>query len=261
MDGKVTIYPISQATRATFTELYFRLTFFFFIQSGAKYVHIPSQGEMLGEEGDLMIFPPGASVTMENRPVMEGNYRALGLCYTNAHIAQVFGEDAGVRHGPPDIQVLRAKTHRPADILALIEDTLADNTLPSAIREHRLLEPLLWLRAQGFHLTTGAQDDPISQVRRLIESDLARTWTAVDVANHLAMSEATMRRRLAGAGQGFAKILLHTRLEHGLSLLQTTPARISEIALECGFKTPSHFSDAFRKRFGIKPKDIRLAAD
>ena len=78
---------------------------------------------------------------------------------------------------------------------------------------------------------------------------------------HFAMSEATMRRWLSKSGQGFAKTLLNTRLEHGLSLLQTTDDRISEIALDCGFKTPSHFSDAFRKRFGIKPKDIRLAAE
>ena len=83
---------------------------------------------------------------------------------------------------------------------------------------------------------------------------------ANEVAEHFAMSEATMRRWLSKTGQGFAKILLHTRLERGLSLLQTTDDQISEIALDCGFKTPSHFSDAFRKRFGIKPKDIRLAA-
>jgi transcriptional regulator GlxA family with amidase domain len=47
-------------------------------------------------------------------------------------------------------------------------------------------------------------------------------------------------------------------LEYGLSLLQTTDMQISQIALECGFKTPSHFSDSFRKRFNIAPKMIRF---
>ena len=119
----------------------------------------------------------------------------------------------------------------------------------------------MWLREQGFQLPTQVKDDPISQVRSLIESDLSHSWVAKEVAEHFAMSEATMRRWLSKGGQGFAKLLLHTRLEHGLSLLQTTHAPVSEIALDCGFKTPSHFSDAFRKRFGIKPKDIRLVAD
>jgi transcriptional regulator GlxA family with amidase domain len=69
-----------------------------------------------------------------------------------------------------------------------------------------------------------------------------------------------LRRLLVKSGQGFAKTLLNTRLEHGLSMLQTTNVPVSQIALDCGFKTPSHFSDAFRKRFEIRPKEIRTAA-
>ena len=159
------------------------------------------------------------------------------------------------------VQIVRASQHNPAGILSLIQDTLDNDALPATIRNHRLLEPLLWLREQGFQLPTQVEDDPISQVRSLIETDLSHAWMADEVAAHFAMSEATMRRWLSKTGQGFAKILLHTRLERGLSLLQTTDAQVSQIALDCGFKTPSHFSDAFRKRFGIKPKDIRLAAD
>jgi AraC-like DNA-binding protein len=260
MDSKVSIFPITQATTATFTELYFRLTFFFFIQRGSKYVLSPKQGEMLGEEGDLMIFPPGSMVTMENRPVMEGDYRALGVCYTHDLINSVFS-DVPKFDAAQGVQIVRASQHNPAGILSLIQDTLDNDALPATIRNHRLLEPLLWLREQGFQLPTQVEDDPISQVRSLIETDLSHAWMADEVAAHFAMSEATMRRWLSKTGQGFAKILLHTRLERGLSLLQTTDAQVSQIALDCGFKTPSHFSDAFRKRFGIKPKDIRLAAD
>ena len=260
MDSKVSIFPITQATTATFTELYFRLTFFFFIQRGSKYVLSPKQGEMLGEEGDLMIFPPGSMVTMENRPVMEGDHRALGVCYTHDLINSVFS-DVPKFDAAQGVQIVRASQHNPAGILSLIQDTLDNDALPATIRNHRLLEPLLWLREQGFQLPTQVEDDPISQVRSLIETDLSHAWMADEVAAHFAMSEATMRRWLSKTGQGFAKILLHTRLERGLSLLQTTDAQVSQIALDCGFKTPSHFSDAFRKRFGIKPKDIRLAAD
>ena len=260
MDSKVSIFPITQATTATFTELYFRLTFFFFIQRGSKYVLSPKQGEMLGEEGDLMIFPPGSMVTMENRPVMEGDYRALGVCYTHDLINSVFS-DVPKFDAAQGVQIVRASQHNPAGILSLIQDTLDNDALPATIRNHRLLEPLLWLREQGFQLPTQVEDDPISQVRSLIETDLSYPWMAAEVAAHFAMSEATMRRWLSKTGQGFARILLYTRLEWGLSLLQTTDAQVSQIALDCGFKTPSHFSDAFRKRFGIKPKDIRLAAD
>jgi AraC-like DNA-binding protein len=259
VDSKVSIFQITQATTATFTELYFRLTFFFFIQRGSKYVLSPKQGEMLGEEGDLMIFPPGSMVTMENRPVMEGDYRALGVCYSHDLINSVFS-DLPKLDAANGVQIVRVAENNPSGILSLIQDTLDNDALPETIRNHRLLEPLLWLREQGLQLPTQVEDDPISQVRSLIETNLSHSWMADEVAEHFAMSEATMRRWLSKAGQGFARILLHARLEHGLILLQTTNAQVSEIALDCGFKTPSHFSDAFRKRFGIKPKDIRLAA-
>ncbi|MEM5476697.1 AraC family transcriptional regulator [Pacificibacter sp. AS14] len=256
---KVSIYQISQATTATFADLYFRLTFFFFIERGSKHVETPTQGEMLGCEGDLMIFPPGSMVTMVNRPILGEDYRALGVCFTHALIDAVYADLPSPAEAK-GVQIVRAASHHPAQILALIQSTLEDETLPDVIRQHRLLEPLIWLREHGIYLPTQVEDHPISQVRSLIETDLSHPWMANEVAAHFAMSEATMRRWLSKTGQRFAKILLHTRLEHGLSLLQTTDAQVSEIALDCGFKTPSHFSDAFRKRFGIKPKDIGSAA-
>ena len=257
--GQVSIFPITQATTATFADLYFRLTFFFFIQRGEKYVKTPMQGEMIGREGDLMIFPPGAMVTMVNRPVLDDAYRALGVCFSHDLIDAVFA-DAPKAKNATDVQIVRSDRHNPNAILSLIQDNLANESLPEPIRQHRLIEPLIWLREQGIILPTTTEDQPISKVRRLVETDLSHPWMADEVAKRFAMSEATMRRWLSKTGQGFAKILLHTRLERGLSLLQTTDDQISEIALDCGFKTPSHFSDAFRKRFGIKPKDIRLAA-
>ena len=259
MERKVSIFTISQATSATFADLYFRLTFFFFIEQGSKRVFTPAQGEMVGEEGDLMIFPPASIVTMENRPVMGANYRAQGVCFTHDLIDSVY-DGLPIPEKAKGVQIVRASTHQPVDILALIQGTLNNQDLPESIRERRLLEPLVWLREQGIFLPTHVEDQPLSRVRSLIETDLNHPWRAEEVAAHFAMSEATMRRWLSKTGQGFAKILLHTRLEHGLSLLQTTDAQVSQIALECGFKTPSHFSDAFRKRFGIKPKDIRSAA-
>lgn len=255
--GQVSIFPITQTTTATFVDLYFRLTFFFFIQRGEKHVKTATQGEIIGYEGDLMIFPPGAMVTMVNRPVLDEAYRALGVCFSHDLINAVFA-DAPKTKNATEIQIVRSDLHNNREILSLIQHNLSSQSLPESIRKHRLIEPLIWLREQGIILPTMIEDGPISKVRRLIETDLSHPWTANEVAKHFAMSEASMRRWLSKTGQGFAKILLHTRLERGLSLLQTTEDQISEIALDCGFKTPSHFSDAFRKRFGIKPKEIRL---
>jgi AraC-like DNA-binding protein len=258
-EPKVSILPISQATTATFTDLYFRLTFFFFIQTGSKRVLSPTQGELIGQAGDLMIFPPGSMVTMENRPVLDDRYRAVGVSFSDDLIDAVFA-DHQLHTVPKGIQIVRAEPDHPSNLLDLITATLADDALPPSIQQHRLLEPLIWLRDKGYQLPTHSEERPLSRLRRLIETDLSHPWRISEVASHFAMSEATLRRLLVKSGQGFAKTLLNTRLEHGLSMLQTTNVPVSQIALDCGFKTPSHFSDAFRKRFEIRPKDIRTAA-
>lgn len=252
----ISVLDISQATTATFTELYFRQTFLFFIERGSKWVSDPLQGDVLGNAGDLVIFRPGAMVTMENRTSMDQAYRAVGVGFDQELAEHVFPCTAS-RKDPPTIRVLRSDVHNPYEVLALFRDTLGDDDLPPAIRRHRVLEPLIWLKSQGIDIPIHGQDNPISQLRRIIESDLSHPWRAGEVASALAMSEATMRRWLAPHGQGFAKVLLHARLERGLTLLQTTRMRVTDIALYCGFKTPSHFSEAFRHRFGIQPKEIR----
>ncbi len=258
VDAGVTILPISQATTATFTDLFIGLAFLCFIERGSKRVLCPVRGELIGEEGDLLVFPPGSIVTLENRPVPDVAYRATGVYFARDLVREVFAEQAP-RQISAGIQILRAATHHPADMLTLLSETVDRQDLPPLVRRHRLLEPLLWLRHHGVQLPAADEDQPWSAVRRLIETDVARPWRITEVAAHFAMSEATFRRWLTRSGPGFARILHNTRLEKGLALLQSTDRPISEIALDCGFKTPSHFSDSFRERFGIKPKAIRSA--
>lgn len=255
----VAMYQITQATSATFTDLYLRLTFLFFIESGSKRVITPTQ-DVIGEEGDLLIFPAGSMVTMENRPVLDREYRAIGVAFPEPIVSHVFAPKTAVTE-PGHVEILRASRHAPLELLSLLRATLDDPTLPGVIREHRLLEPLVWLRAHGSHLSPSTEEAPLARVRRLIETDLSHPWRAEEVAGALAMSEATMRRWLRRSDQSFAKILMNTRLEHGLNLLQTTDQPISAIALDCGFKTPSHFAEAFRRRFAIAPKQIRTVID
>jgi AraC-like DNA-binding protein len=155
------------------------------------------------------------------------------------------------------IQIVREAPNNPLEILRLIHETLGNPDLPDPIRRHRLIEPLIWLRHHGVHLQIKDHTDPLAKLRRLIETDPSHRWRVSEVAGRFAMSEATFRRWLAKSGYGFSKIVLSARLEKGLTLLQTTDLQISQIALECGFSTPSHFADSFKKRFGIKPMAIR----
>lgn len=254
----VFILSISQATTATFTDLYFHHTFLFFIQVGSKRVLCPINGELIGHADDVIIFPPGSRVTLENRPILNDDYRATGICFPHHMIETIFANQKTTT-ATTGIQLLQDCQDQSFQILNTLQATLNAAELPEPIRQHRLLEPLIWIKHNGIHLSPHEDEKPLSKVRQLIETDLSHPWRSNEVADHFAISESTMRRWLAKSGQGFSKILQNTRLEHGLSLLQSTDIPISDIALNCGFKTPSHFSDSFKKRFGIQPSEIRKA--
>ncbi|MEM8486350.1 MAG: AraC family transcriptional regulator [Bacteroidota bacterium] len=252
------VLPIVQATTATFSDLYIRDTALFFIENGSKRVMHAGGSELIGETGDVMVFPSDAVVMIENRTWSGADYRAVGITFDKTLVAQIFEHAAPGRTTQP-VQVVSPTPGETDHMLNTVRNTTTDATLPTPIVTHRFLELLVWIKAMGVNLTAPVDDSPLGQVRALLETDLTHPWRSKEVADHFAMSEATMRRWLAQTGDSFSKILINSRLERGLSLLQTTAASISEIALNCGFKTPSHFSDSFKMRFGIPPKSIRDA--
>lgn len=255
-ESRVHVLPITQATTATFTDLYIKNTALFFIEKGSKRVEPSGTHEFVGEEGDVMVFSPDSIVTMENRTWSGADYQAIGVTFTHELVDSVFPstfQDEPV----PGVQVVSLSTDHSAHMLDIIKGVMADTDLPDPVKEHRLLELLVWLKALGIRLTSTVDRSPLGQVRALIESDLTHPWRSKEVADHFAMSEATMRRWLSQSGGSFSKILSNARLEKGLSLLQTTQHPVSRIALDCGFKTPSHFSDSFKARFGIQPRSLR----
>ncbi len=52
--------------------------------------------------------------------------------------------------------------------------------------------------------------------------------------------------------------LLERRLTHARELLLSSPMRVLDIALECGFSNHGHFTDSFRKRYLCNPTQFRL---
>jgi len=49
------------------------------------------------------------------------------------------------------------------------------------------------------------------------------------------------------------KWLLERRLSHAENLIKNNYDNVSQIAYECGFESPAHFSRTFKKKYGISP--------
>ena len=60
-------------------------------------------------------------------------------------------------------------------------------------------------------------------------------------------------------GEGVAAHYLRLRLDRAAQLLRTTGTPVTQIALACGFRASSHFSSAFRARFGVAPSKARVS--
>jgi AraC-like DNA-binding protein len=81
--------------------------------------------------------------------------------------------------------------------------------------------------------------------------------TMESICEQLAMSESTLRRKLKLEGSSVQEIKDQARLGLGLHVLQTTQISISVIAEQCGYQSPSRFSERFKHRFGLTPSDLR----
>ncbi|WP_296747682.1 GlxA family transcriptional regulator [Mesorhizobium sp.] len=83
--------------------------------------------------------------------------------------------------------------------------------------------------------------------------------------NSIAKLMGTSRRQLERLFRGYLSVspsrhYLNLRLFRARQLLDSTDLRILEIAIACGFESPSHFSKTFREHFGESPNSVRAAA-
>ena len=122
----------------------------------------------------------------------------------------------------------------------------------------RLMDLLAALSERG-HLFVydPLQSSTSERLRSLINEAPERHWTAQEASRELAMSEATLRRRLAGEQVRFEHLLVDVRMHHAMMLMQTTAWTIPRIAHACGYKSRTRFAERFKERFGCLPSIAR----
>lgn len=100
-----------------------------------------------------------------------------------------------------------------------------------------------------------AETEIVTRVRQAIEARLGdENLTVEDVAAALGMSRSTLHRRLRDAADQTPTALLRSiRLTHAAALLRAASGTVGEVAYAVGFKSVSHFSHAFRARYGVSP--------
>jgi AraC-like DNA-binding protein len=101
----------------------------------------------------------------------------------------------------------------------------------------------------------------LAAYREYVDSRLGDgDFVPLDLACHFRVSERYVRMIFQSAGEPLSAYLLRRRLERAAALLRNehrTSSTITEIAMECGFNSATHFGQSFRRRYGTTPRRYR----
>lgn len=98
----------------------------------------------------------------------------------------------------------------------------------------------------------------LRRLRDYVENSLAEDLDVTMMADAAGLSPAHFARAFAATvGMTPFHYVMTRRLARARELLERTRRPALDIALDVGFKTPSHFTSRFRREFGVTPRAIR----
>jgi AraC-like DNA-binding protein len=245
------VLQIRQDRRATFRALTAERVAVIRVRSGVKHITVAGRAFDVAA-GGVAVLPARLPLTVENQPAAGGLYLTTALVLSDALVTDLRGR--GLEGGDP---FAVSRDDRALAAFERAATAVDDPLLPEALKAHAVAEVLLWLAEAGFGFGPERPARFCDRLRGLIAEAPAADWKSGDAARALAVSEATLRRRLAAEGTSFADLLADVRMSSALGLLQTTRLPINRVALDVGYASPSRFAVRFRKRFGIAPSLIR----
>jgi AraC-like DNA-binding protein len=94
----------------------------------------------------------------------------------------------------------------------------------------------------------------------LVEANLGRPVTIEALARQAGMSLSAFKREFRGAfGASPREWLTDRRLDRARHLLARADRNVTEVGLEVGFESVSHFIHRFRRRFAVTPKQFQMS--
>jgi AraC family transcriptional regulator of arabinose operon len=130
----------------------------------------------------------------------------------------------------------------------------------TAARELALcsLEEVVLLTAARSGPRPSGADPRIRRAEDLIAADPGAPHTVRSLAESVALSPSRFAHLFTEQlGHSPMRVLHHARLRHAARLLEATELPVERVAGASGFGSPSHFSRAFRERYGVPPGEYR----
>jgi AraC-like DNA-binding protein len=139
----------------------------------------------------------------------------------------------------------------------IFERSALETPIPTA---DPILNRLLGRQAYALLRAQPKRRSFLDRVRAVAEEELPRNSAdQACVARRLAMSSATLRRRLEAHGSRYSAVVDEIRRELAAKHLTESKLGVDEISLRTGFAQTTAFYRAFRRWFGCTPAEYRRA--
>lgn len=190
--------------------------------------------------------------------------KAAVLC-GNLHFEHV--DDLIVKSLLPSGLILRARNDpRALNLVQLIRQELEDGRPGGDRLAVELVRLLLIMAMRQRAVGTGALRAPAwgdPRLLRVLEAmrlEPGRSWSLDDLAGVAGASRATLVRIFRrDVGEGPLAYLTALRVSLAQSRIATTDDPLGAIAEDVGYRSEAAFSRAYRRRFGVSPRDHRIA--
>ena len=202
-------------------------------------------------ENDLAIIPPREPYQFESSSVP--------FCYLCVHFTGSSAKEKLTEYGLktfPDKNSLDPKNHMQLRFKALFEAFAKNDGLRD--RELGLLLERLFIEATRGVKYKEADSVPLSRsiihINEFYTTDIKMTGLAK--MEGMCMTTFNLKFK-AQMGMPPTKYIIKLRMEHALSLLETSSMSIGEIGYACGYRDINFFSRSFKKHFGVSPSFYR----
>ncbi|HYQ97756.1 MAG TPA: AraC family transcriptional regulator, partial [Candidatus Nitrosocosmicus sp.] len=254
--------PIEQEAAGVWTPM----DYFVHVLSGKK-TWRTTDGTWIAEKGQTLFFKKGAAVVYQD---FKDDFCVLVFFVSDNFIRDVVREVSGQLSGQRDANVLQKAAiliNGGVTLAAYFQSMLtyftgtikpAETLLTLKLKE--LIVSVL-LGGRNCELASYFQsllktDAPV--LSQIMEANFSYNLALEDFARLSHHSLSTFKRDFRKYyNQSPGKWLLQKRLDYSAVLLKNPALNVSQVALDCGFEDLSHFSRAFKEKFGTSPAHYR----
>jgi AraC family transcriptional regulator len=208
--------------------------------------------------GTFLVAPPDTAGDF----ISDGTSHVVTMAIPTAHV-DAFERDARTRVGIRNEETFR-DSRLMQRIVRLWRELRAEAPTSRLLADQVMRETLeaLAQRTDGpvplRHARERLGAGSVRRVRDYVESHLERDFEVADMAAVADLSPAHFARAFAATvGATPFDYVMTRRLARAHELLAGTDRPVLDVALDVGFKTPSHFAARFRREFGLSPREIR----